>query len=78
MYGGAGYQGPMSDVWIFNTLQNGWTRPNVSGEQPPAREMHTGVMVDPTTLLIYGGRGAEFKCVLWQGAPCVAHAGGGR
>ncbi|PNW72026.1 hypothetical protein CHLRE_16g685500v5 [Chlamydomonas reinhardtii] len=61
VYGGAGYQGPMSDVWIFNTLQNGWTRPNVSGEQPPAREMHTGVMVDPTTLLIYGGRGAEFK-----------------
>ncbi|KAG2435747.1 hypothetical protein HXX76_006943 [Chlamydomonas incerta] len=61
VYGGAGYQGPMNDVWIFNTLQNGWTRPAVSGEQPPGREMHTGVMVDPTTLLIYGGRGPEFK-----------------
>ncbi|KAG2451277.1 hypothetical protein HYH02_003883 [Chlamydomonas schloesseri] len=61
VYGGAGYQGPMNDVWIFNTLQGGWTRPTLSGEQPPGREMHTGVMVDSTTLLIYGGRGPEFK-----------------
>ncbi|GLC47994.1 hypothetical protein PLESTB_000047500 [Pleodorina starrii] len=61
VYGGAGYQGPMQDLWIYNTLQNSWSRPVVSGPQPQAREMHTGCMVDPTTLLVYGGRGAEFK-----------------
>ncbi len=61
IYGGAGYQGPMQDVWIFNTLQGGWSRAAVSGEQPAAREMHTGCMVGDTTLLVYGGRGAEFK-----------------
>ncbi|KXZ55710.1 hypothetical protein GPECTOR_2g1260 [Gonium pectorale] len=61
VYGGAGYQGPMQDVWIYNTLQNGWSRPAIAGEQPAAREMHTGCMVDSTTMLVYGGRGAEFK-----------------
>ncbi|GFR48802.1 hypothetical protein Agub_g10753 [Astrephomene gubernaculifera] len=61
VYGGAGYQGPMQDVWFYNTLQNSWSRPVVSGQHPAAREMHTGCMVDPTTLLVYGGRGAEFK-----------------
>ncbi|PNH12850.1 Tip elongation aberrant protein 1 [Tetrabaena socialis] len=61
VYGGAGYQGPLQDVWIYNSLQNSWNRPVVSGEQPAAREMHTGCMIDSTTLLVYGGRGAEFK-----------------
>lgn len=125
VYGGAGYQGPMGDIWIFNSLQvsqawvshgphetstgasdaparegrnnsNGrcvhtaaampcgrvapipalplathhttprllqgsWNRAAVSGPQPPAREMHTGCMVNSRTLLIYGGRGPEFK-----------------
>ncbi|GIL92711.1 hypothetical protein Vretifemale_20168 [Volvox reticuliferus] len=61
VYGGAGYQGPMQDLWIYNTLQNAWSRPTVSGDQPQAREMHTGCMVDTTTLLVYGGRGSNFK-----------------
>jgi hypothetical protein len=51
----------MQDLWIFNTLQRSWSRPSVSGAQPQAREMHTGCMLDPTTLLVYGGRGPNYK-----------------
>ncbi|EFJ49559.1 hypothetical protein VOLCADRAFT_117258 [Volvox carteri f. nagariensis] len=61
VYGGAGYQGPMQDLWIYNTLQNSWSRPTVAGAQPQSREMHTGCMVDDTTMLVYGGRGPNFK-----------------
>ena len=61
VYGGAGYQGPMQDIWIWNSLQGGWSQAAVSGQQPPAREMHAGCMVDAHTLLVYGGRGDGSK-----------------
>ncbi|MEW5317519.1 MAG: hypothetical protein WDW38_008807 [Sanguina aurantia] len=61
VYGGAGYSGPLSDVWVFNTLTRSWSRPTVRGSHPAAREMHTGLMLDSTRMLVYGGRGANNK-----------------
>lgn len=65
VYGGAGYNGPLSDVWVFNPLQRSWSRPTIRGAHPAAREMHTGLMLDDTRMLVYGGRGANNK---WVGA----------
>ena len=59
LYGGSGYQGPLSDVWVFNCEQSCWSRPTISGQQPAGREMHAGCMVDDTTLCVYGGRAAD-------------------
>lgn len=56
VHGGASSQGALADVWILNTDQKVWTRPEIVGASPPAREMHAAVMTDDTTLLIYGGR----------------------
>jgi hypothetical protein len=59
VFGGAGGRGALGDVWIFNTAQRNWTRPAVSGYAPPSREMHTGVMVAPSMMLVFGGRGVD-------------------
>jgi hypothetical protein len=59
IYGGAGYQGPLGDVCIYNAAQNAWSRPAVSGEQPSAREMHAAVMLNASTMLVFGGRGDQ-------------------
>lgn len=62
VYGGAGMQGgPLADVWIFNIAQRAWSRPNVGGAAPPAREMHSGTMVGDKRMLVFGGRGLENK-----------------
>mmetsp|Transcript_27095 Transcript_27095/g.59195 ORF Transcript_27095/g.59195 Transcript_27095/m.59195 type:complete len:337 (-) Transcript_27095:669-1679(-) len=59
VYGGSGHQGTLSDVWLFNVDQGSWSRPSVSGQHPAGREMHSGVMVDDTTMLVYGGRSSD-------------------
>lgn len=68
VFGGVGDSGQMNDVWIFNTDQRGWTHAVVGGDKPCPREMHSGTMVDSTTMLIYGGRAAGGKC-----GPTIPH-----
>ncbi len=63
LYGGSGYSGSLSDVWVFNPGQGAWTQPHVGGEAPEAREMHGAGMITGTRMLVYGGRGASGRCV---------------
>eukprot|EP00873_Tetraselmis_striata_P045080 jgi/Tetstr1/465344/TSEL_010030.t1 len=58
VFGGVGEGGHLDDVWVFNTAQAGWTAPSVGAAKPRAREMHSGTMLDATTMLVYGGRDA--------------------
>lgn len=53
--------GALSDVWVFNPAQRSWSNPSVAGTPPAAREMHTGTMLDDARMLVFGGRGAEYK-----------------
>lgn len=71
VFGGAGAQGPLGDLWTFDIEKRQWSQPTTTGEMPAPREMHTGTMVDDTRMLIYGGRGPDGKvrCVLSM--PCV-------
>jgi hypothetical protein len=71
IYGGSHYQGPLSDVWVFNPDQGGWTQPSVSGEAPGAREMHSGCMVDTHTMLVYGGRASDGRWVRLGRVRCI-------
>ena len=61
VFGGAGAQGPLGDLWLFDLTSKQWSQPATKGEPPVAREMHTGTMVDDTRMLIYGGRGPDGK-----------------
>eukprot|EP00775_Hariotina_reticulata_P006858 gene6858-7074_t len=61
VYGGAGLQGPLGDVWLFNCQQQSWSCPHIhtsssSQPLPTAREMAAGVMLDADRLLVFGGR----------------------
>lgn len=41
VYGGAGYEGPLGDVWILNTVTWEWSRPSVEASPPfPAPILH--------------------------------------
>jgi len=57
VFGGAGMDGPLSDVWLFDTEVVKWVRPKVQGQSPPPREMAAGVAVGGGRVLVYGGRG---------------------
>lgn len=59
VYGGSGYSGSLSDIWVFNPGQGAWTQPTLSGQAPPAREMHCAVMVTPTCMMVFGGRASD-------------------
>ena len=59
VFGGAGAQGPLGDLWVFDLTSRQWSEPATHGDPPAAREMHTGTMVDDTRMLIYGGRGPD-------------------
>ncbi|GAX80078.1 hypothetical protein CEUSTIGMA_g7516.t1 [Chlamydomonas eustigma] len=61
IYGGSGEQGTLSDVWIFNVEQSAWSHASSSGAAPLGREMHSGCMINETSMLVYGGRGADGK-----------------
>lgn len=61
VFGGAGAQGALGDLWMFDVNSRQWSQPAASGEAPAPREMHTGTMVDDTRMLIYGGRGPDGK-----------------
>jgi len=64
VFGGAGAQGPLGDLWLFDLASRQWSQPDTKGEPPAAREMHTGTMIDETRMLIYGGRGPDGKVLL--------------
>ena len=59
VFGGAGMQGTLGDLWLFNTGSRTWIAPVVEGAPPCPREMHSGSMVSDSRLLIYGGRSAK-------------------
>ncbi len=59
VFGGAGMQGTLGDAWVYNPATKAWAKLEASGTAPQAREMHTGVMVTPDRLLVFGGRGAD-------------------
>ena len=58
VFGGAGMQGTLGDLWLFNTGSRTWIAPVAEGQPPCPREMHSGSMVSDSRLLIYGGRSA--------------------
>ncbi len=64
IYGGSGEQGTLADVWIFNVANGAWSHASPSGTAPPAREMHSGCMVDEESMLVFGGRAADGRCGL--------------
>lgn len=64
VFGGAGAQGPLGDLWLFDLASRQWSQPDTKGEPPAPREMHTGTMIDETRMLIYGGRGPDGKVLL--------------
>lgn len=51
--------GLLGDVWLFNTQSTAWSRLEVTGAVPAAREMAAAVMVGPQQMLVCGGRAAE-------------------
>ncbi|GMH45119.1 hypothetical protein BSKO_13076 [Bryopsis sp. KO-2023] len=59
IFGGSGHQGELlADMWVFKREDCNWYRLNSpEGRQPMPREMHVTQMVDPSTMLMYGGRG---------------------
>ncbi|KAL3152010.1 hypothetical protein ABBQ32_001128 [Trebouxia sp. C0010 RCD-2024] len=61
VFGGAGAQGPLGDLWVFDLTSRQWSQPATQGDPPAPREMHTGTMLDDTRMLIYGGRGPDGK-----------------
>lgn len=73
VFGGAGAQGPLGDLWTFDISSRQWSEPATSGEAPAAREMHTGTMVDDTRMLIYGGRGPDGKACVFATFHTVQH-----
>lgn len=69
VFGGAGAQGPLGDLWLFDLTSRQWTQPITKSDPPAPREMHTGTMVDETRMLIYGGRGPDGKVRDWLEYP---------
>ena len=67
----------MNDVWIFNTDQRGWSCPEIKSDKPCAREMHSGTMVDATTMLVYGGRSSSGRWAEGTRFPGGGGGGGG-
>lgn len=59
VFGGAGLQAPLADVWVFDTLAATWNRPGVTGCVPAAREMGAGVLLEGDKLAVFGGRAAD-------------------
>ncbi|KAK9829964.1 hypothetical protein WJX72_008920 [[Myrmecia] bisecta] len=59
VFGGAGMNGLLGDVWVFNSLTRQWTHPSIQGTPLSAREMHSGTMVSPSHMVVYGGRRAD-------------------
>ncbi|CAD7702669.1 unnamed protein product [Ostreobium quekettii] len=58
VFGGANQEtAVLGDVWMFSVQEHSWYQVDVSGTTFCPREMHSGVMVDMDTMLIYGGRG---------------------
>ena len=58
VFGGAGQDRPLNDVWVFDPEAARWTFPTLGGELPAAREMHTLTDVGGGRALLLGGRDA--------------------
>ncbi|EIE27365.1 galactose oxidase [Coccomyxa subellipsoidea C-169] len=58
VFGGAGMHGTLGDLWLFNTKTGTWVTPMAEGQAPCQREMHSGVMLTDSRMLICGGRSA--------------------
>ena len=58
VFGGAGQDRPLNDVWVFDPETARWTFPTLGGELPVAREMHTLTEVGGGRALLLGGRDA--------------------
>ena len=63
VFGGASPNGVHADVYVFDTETRTWTNAKVSADDgvrvPAPREMHSGIMADDCTMVVYGGRGAD-------------------
>lgn len=58
VFGGAGQDRPLNDVWVFDPQAARWTFPTLKGELPAPREMHTLTSVGGDRALLLGGRDA--------------------
>lgn len=66
VFGGAGMQGTLGDLWLFNTATRTWIAPMAEGTPPCPREMHSGTMVSDGRMLVYGGRSAAGQVPVQQ------------
>ncbi len=64
VFGGAGMHGTLGDLWLFNTKTGTWVTPMAEGQAPCQREMHSGVMLTDSRMLICGGRSAAGQVCL--------------
>lgn len=72
IFGGAGHQGPLNDLWIFNTLSRQWTAVESNGMPPMPREMHSGTMADDSRMIVFGGRGTEQQVIMDKQSQCCS------
>jgi hypothetical protein len=59
LYGGNTQDGPVSDVWFFDSASDSWTQPEAIGEEPSPRFGHDAVWLPGGVMLIFGGRDAS-------------------
>ncbi len=66
VFGGAGVDGPLNDVWALDLLTVSWIRLEPAGNQPPPRFGHNAVY-DPVArqMVIWAGQGSRFYNDTW-------------
>lgn len=56
LYGGNTQDGPVSDVWFFDSASDSWAQSAVDGEGPSPRFGHDAVWLPDGIMFIFGGR----------------------
>jgi len=60
MFGGENVGGKQSDIWIFDTIKQTWSKPpNVNGATPSPRSYHSAFFVDEQFIFVFGGDGVS-------------------
>ena len=62
VFGGRSAEGKrLNDLYLLDLETREWSRPHTDGAIPAAREGASAVMVDPSTLVLFGGAGSGSK-----------------
>lgn len=67
LIGGAGENGNLNDVWIFDVVSDAWRQMSPSGEAPSARASHDAVYVrERKSIIVFGGFDGSYLNDLWE------------